>query len=144
MNDVEINKLIINSSWLFEAIINQYRALMNDIKMCLMFSTYKLSPLFGNYTKNMRLSFTLISQGKQNFSNMLKRSSFNMQITQNIYKMYVKRAIYQEKIASEYLNNLKYDRNIAIDNLFKNIVAKMYNLHSLLMDLEHKFYLLCV
>lgn len=143
MNDTEVNKLIINSSWLFEAIINQYRLIINDIKKCLMFSNYKLSPIFGNFNKNIRLSFSLISQGKRNFEVMLKRSAFSKQVLVNIYKMYIKRAIYQEKEALEYLNKLQYDQNINFDNLFKNIMAKMYNLHSLLMDLERKTYLLC-
>ncbi len=143
MNEAEKNKLIITTSWLFEAVNNQYRAVINDIRKSMMFSMYKLSTLFNKFNKNINLSFSLINQAQRNFVVVLKQAQFNSVTLNNIYKMYVKRGIYQEKMASEALSNLRYDVNVFSDPLFKNIIAKTYNLHSLLMDLERKFYLLC-
>ena len=143
MNEADKNKLIITTSWLFEAVNNQYRAVINDIRKSMMFSMYKLSTLFNKFNKNINLSFSLINQAQRNFVVVLKQAQFNSVTLNNIYKMYVKRGIYQEKMASEALRNLRYDVNVFSDPLFKNIIAKTYNLHSLLMDLERKFYLLC-
>ena len=41
MNEADKNKLIITTSWLFEAVNNQYRAVINDIRKSIMFSIYK-------------------------------------------------------------------------------------------------------
>ena len=57
MNEADKNKLIITTSWLFEAVNNQYRAVINDIRKSMMFSMYKLSTLFNKFNKNINLYF---------------------------------------------------------------------------------------
>ena len=88
MNEADKNKLIITTSWLFEAVNNQYRAVINDIRKSMMFSMYKLSTLFNKFNKNINLSFSLINQAQRNFVVVLKQAQFNSVTLNNIYKMY--------------------------------------------------------
>lgn len=140
MNEVEKNKTIIHTSWLYEAINTQFRTITNDIKRCLMFSQFKLSIKFNSFSKNIKISEVLINQSYRNFNSIVKNSSFNEKNVQNVYNLYVKRGLYQEKVACEFLNNLKYDIHFANDNEFKTILAKTYNLHSLLIQLEQNYF----
>ena len=85
MNEADKNKLIITTSWLFEAVNNQYRAVINDIRKSMMFSMYKLSTLFNKFNKNINLSFSLINQAQRNFVVVLKQAQFNSVTLNNIY-----------------------------------------------------------
>jgi len=140
MNEVDKNKLIIHTSWLYEAITCQYRSLMADVKRCLLFSHFKMSQIFANYIKNLKLSSVLISQSHRNYTNLVKSTILNKRNMETVYNLYVKRGLYHEQIAYEFLNNLKFDILFTNDGELKKITAKMMYLHNMLIQLEQNFY----
>lgn len=140
MNDGERNKIIIHTSWLFEALTSQYRSLFSDVKICSSIGTYKNSKMFINFTQNLKMASVLLSQAYRNFTSIIKSTNLNGKHMQNIYNLYVKRSFYQERKAYETFNNLQYDKNIASDNEYKHIYAKMYNLNNLYGQIDNNFY----
>ena len=140
MSDVEKNKLIIHTSWLFEAINVQYRSILHDVEKCCLYTQFKTSQMFGSFVKNLKLSSVLIIQGERNFTNIIKNHSLSQKLVQNVYNLYIKRSIYQERMAYEFLNNLKYDAKIYNSQELKKIYAKMYNLSNLLSQLDNNFF----
>lgn len=140
MNDGERNKLIVHSSWLFEALTSQYRSLFNDIKICSGMSTYKNSKMFINFTQNLKMASVLLTQAYRNFTSIIKNASLNGKHMQNIYNLYVKRSFYQERKAYELFSNLQYDKSIANASEYKTIYAKMYNLDNLYAQIDNNFY----
>lgn len=140
MNDGERNKLIVHSSWLFEALTSQYRSLFNDIKICSGIGTYKNSKMFISFTQNLKMASVLLTQAYRNFTSIIKNTSLNGKYMQNIYNLYVKRSFYQERKAYELFNNLQYDKSIANASEYKTIYAKMYNLDNLYAQIDSNFY----
>lgn len=140
MNDGERNKIIIHTSWLFEALTSQYRAIFNDVKICSGIGTYKNSKMFVNFTQNLKMASVLLSQAYRNFTSIIKSTNLSGKYLQNIYNLYVKRSFYQERKAYEIFNNLQYDKNIAGANEYKHIYAKMYNLNNLYGQIDNNFY----
>lgn len=140
MNDGERNKIIIHTSWLFEALTSQYRAIFNDVKICSGIGTYKNSKMFVNFTQNLKMASVLLSQAYRNFTSIIKSTNLNGKYLQNIYNLYVKRSFYQERKAYEIFSNLQYDKNIAGANEYKHIYAKMYNLNNLYGQIDNNFY----
>ena len=140
MNDGERNKIIIHTSWLFEALTSQYRSLFNDVKICSGIGIYKNSKMFVNFTQNLKMASVLLSQAYRNFTSIIKSTNLSGKYLQNIYNLYVKRSFYQERKAYEIFNNLQYDKNIAGANEYKHIYAKMYNLNNLYGQIDNNFY----
>ena len=140
MNDGERNKLIVHTSWLFEALNSQYRSIFNDVKICSGTVVYKNSKMFINFTQNLKMASVLLTQAYRNFTSIIKNTSLNGKHIQNIYNLYVKRSFYQERKAYELFNNLQYDKNIASDNEYKHIYAKMYNLNNFYGQIDKNFY----
>ena len=140
MNDGERNKLIVHTSWLFEALTSQYRSIFNDVKLCSSISTYKNSKMFVNFTQNLKMASVLLTQAYRNFTSIIKSTSLSGKHMQSIYNLYVKRSFYQERKAYELFNNLQYDKSISTASEYRHIYAKMYNLNNLYGQLDNNFY----
>lgn len=140
MNDGERNRIIIHTSWLFEAIASQYRSLFSDIKIYGSSMIFKNSKMFLGFTSNIKIASMLMNQAKNNFNNGIKNSAFNSKFMGRIYAMYIKRSIYQARKAQDLLGNLRYDINIVSTNEYKSICMKMQNLSNLYQQIDANFY----
>ncbi len=140
MNDGERNKLIIHTSWLFEALHSQYRSIFNDLKICSNIGIYKTSKMFLTFSQNLKMASILLTQASRNFTMIIKSANLNGKQIQNIYNLYTKRSFFQERKAYEMFNNLQYDKSIASASEYKQIYAKMYNLNGLYNQIDNNFF----
>ena len=134
----ELRKDISRISWLMGACIEQYRFASYDIKKMQKVSYIYQSPIFIKFVNHFQLSLTLLKTGERNWTMFLKKGILNSQDAINIFNLYIKRQIYQFKLAYNALIKMSYEQLIIQNAYYFPLKDKVIALKSTILQLENE------
>ena len=128
---MELDKVIIHTSWLISALKEQAKYLHKEMKYASSFSLIKNSSIYVKSMYHFNLFRVLLNQVDKSYANLMNKSNFNPFLI-NLKNTYFQRCVFQFSLAFSYYKEV----NVLIDNISHGLNAsllfKLNNINSLL------------